>query len=375
MTSASPNTGSAAEPLSGILGESPAIVQLKGLIRQVAASDITVLVTGESGTGKELVARAIHELSSRRKAPIVTINCGAIPEGIFESEVFGHEKGSFTSADQRRPGYFELADRGTIFLDEVGETPLAVQVKLLRVIETGRFLRVGGTRELQVDVRLIAATNKDLTSEVALGRFRSDLYYRLKAVSIQLPPLRERPEDIPPLARHFAQEFATRSNRPESQFEPEALRLLQRGYWSGNVRELKNLVESLVALSPKPVIRADMVRERLAAETANPNLPVIITRSARELDADLVYHTLLDLRQEIGILRGMLQQLMGKRGKDIDATIAGAEVADSITLDEVEREQIRKILAENKGNRRESARALGIGERTLYRKLKEYGLE
>jgi DNA-binding NtrC family response regulator len=351
------------------------VVQLKSLIRQVAASDITALITGESGTGKELVARAIHELSPRRRAPMVTINCGAIPEGIFESEVFGHEKGSFTSADQRRQGYFEMADKGTIFLDEIGEMPLAVQVKLLRVLEAGRFLRVGGSRELQVDVRVIAATNKDLGVEVTVGRFRSDLFYRLKAVSINLPPLRERPEDIPTLARHFARDFSVRNNRPEPQFEPEALHLLKRGYWSGNVRELKNLVESFVALSPAPIIRAEIVRARLGSEAASPNLPMIVTRSSRELDNDLIYRTLLDLRQEISALRGSLQQLLVARGQEIDTHFAAAEVAETLNLGESEREQIRKALAKHQGNRRESARALGIGERTLYRKIKLFGLE
>ncbi|MFN3821022.1 MAG: sigma-54 interaction domain-containing protein, partial [bacterium] len=246
-------------PLDKIISQSPLMKEVKRVIEQVAASDITVLITGESGTGKELVARAIHSLSPRRKGPLLTVNCGAIPEGIFESEIFGHEKGAFTTALERRRGYFEQADKGSIFLDEIGEMPLPVQVKLLRVLDMGTFMRVGGSGEIKVDVRIIAATNKDLGLEVARGRFRQDLFYRLKAVNIILPPLRDRPEDIPLLVEHFAQEFAQRNRHPLPKFEPEAMELLQKQHWAGNVRELKNFIESLLALSRNEVITEEEI--------------------------------------------------------------------------------------------------------------------
>ncbi len=363
------------DPLDIILGNSPAILQVKSLIRQVAASDITVLVTGESGTGKELVARSIHELSPRRKEPLVTLNCGAIPEGIFESEIFGHEKGSFTSADHRRQGYFEMADRGTLFLDEIGEMPLQVQVKMLRVLETGRFLRVGGTKEIQVNERVIAATNKELGVEVANGRFRQDLYYRLKAVSIAVPSLRERPGDVRILAIHFASEFAERNGRPKPVFEPEALARLERHHWAGNVRELKNFVESLVALNQEPLITGDAVSSQLGYVMGSENLPMVITRPPEELDRELIYRTLLELRQELNSIKGLLQQMTQGGPHEVDYSFSSAEEIDAYTLDDLEREQIRRALADFNGNRRQAARALGIGERTLYRKIRQYGLK
>lgn len=360
--------------LDDILGQSPAIAQVKALVRQVAATDITVLITGESGTGKELVARAIHQLSARRRGPLVTLNCGAIPEGIFESEIFGHERGSFTSADQRRVGYFEMADRGTLFLDEIGEMPLAVQVKMLRVLEVGGFMRVGGTREIRVDVRLIAATNKDLGLETEAGRFRRDLYFRLKAVSIALPPLRERAEDIPILAEHFAAEFARRNRQPKPEFAPGCLSLMERAYWSGNVRELKNFVESLVALSPEGIITLEEVRRRLVTVSGSANLPVVVTQPQGEPERELIYRTLLELRQEIAAVKRLLQQLAGGYREPVYPPEDVVDV-ESSNLSEMEREQIKRVLTEMRGNRRKAARALGIGERTLYRKIRQYNLK
>jgi len=386
-----------------ILGNSIAIRQVKSLIHQVAPSDITILITGESGTGKELVASALHDLSHRRSGPLMTLNCGAIPEGIFESEIFGHEKGSFTSADQRRKGYFEMANRGTLFLDEIGEMPMTVQVKILRVLETGSFIRVGGSNEIKVDVRVIAATNKELGNEVERGRFRQDLYYRLKAVSIRIPPLRERVDDIPILANHFILEFSRRNKRPEPMFDAEALDMLRRHYWTGNIRELKNFVESLVALSSSRRLSTDLVSSQLGSDLHSSNLPVLLSRPSEEADRDLIYRTLLELRHELNVIKGLLQQQLQKDEREIGYPFTTAEEVETYAYDEVdkkevqnntlsnevnvgsaqqhlslndlEREQIQQTLSRFKGNRRLTANALGIGERTLYRKIKMYDLK
>ena len=363
------------DPLEQIIGTSLAIQQVKSLVKQVASSDITVLITGESGTGKELVANAIHYHSKRRGGPMLSPNCGAIPEGIFESEIFGHEKGSFTSADQRRQGYFELTHKGTLFLDEIGEMPLQVQVKILRVLETGSFLRVGGSVEVNVDVRVIAATNKDLGREVMQGRFRQDLYYRLNAVNISLPPLRVRIEDIPLLATHFVSEYTRRNNRPEPLIDPEAHRILQSRYWAGNIRELRNFMESLLALGKAEHIRAEDVRARLGDISSNPNLPVIVGRQADELNQELVYRTLLELKHDMNTIKGLLKQLLVEQTRPSDYHFTGAEEVEAYSLDELEKEQIIKVLNQFNGNRRRAAEALGIGERTLYRKIKQHNLK
>lgn len=386
-----------------ILGNSQAVRQVKSLIRQVAPSDITVLIFGESGTGKELAAKAIHDLSRRKSGPMMTLNCGAIPEGIFESEIFGHEKGSFTSAEKLRKGYFELSDKGTLFLDEIGEMPLSVQVKILRVLETNRFLRVGGSNEVEVDVRIVAATNRNLTYDVERGTFRRDLYYRLKAVSIEMPSLRDRVEDIPLLANHFLKEFSIRNNRPIPEFEREALPLLQQHHWTGNVRELKNFVESLIALSPAQVFTSEFIRSRLGTNfSSSRNLPVIMNRPQEEADRDLIYRTLLEMRHELNGIKGLLQELItqdkhfeypfrqdeevvtyspndfenlrSENGKIVEH---GENYSSQrqLSLDELEREQIRRTLAKFNGNRRLTAKTLGIGERTLYRKLKQYDIK
>ncbi|MFC2150512.1 sigma-54 interaction domain-containing protein [Calditrichota bacterium] len=363
--------------LDHILGESEPIARVKGLIRQVAPSDITVLVTGESGSGKELVTSAIHSLSERSRGPLISVNCGAIPEGIFESEVFGHEKGSFTSADQRRQGYFEMADKGTLFLDEIGEMPLQVQVKILRVLETGKFNRVGGSHEIGVDVRVIAATNKDLEMEANRGRFRQDLYFRLKAVNINVPPLRDRPEDIPLLVRHFTREFCTRNNRPCSSIEPHAVDLMKRHYWKGNIRELKNFVESMLALSQDDLVTMEDVRDNLDRQRGSLNLPVIVSKPAEDVDRDMIYSTLLELRYDINSIKALLQQFINQQAKppEYPTPFSDAQELEAYTLEDVEREQIKKILDEFNGNRRRAADALGIGERTLYRRLKHFGLD
>ncbi len=343
--------------------------EVKRLIKQVAGSDITVLITGESGTGKELVARAIHELSKRRNGPLVSLNCGAIPEGVFESEIFGHEKGAFTSASDRRKGYFEMAHRGTLFLDEIGEMPIQVQVKILRVLETGKFLRVGGSEEISANVRVLAATNKDLEKEVARGQFRQDLYYRLKAINLALPPLRDRSEDIPALVLLFADEFTSRNNRPTPEIDLEAMNLMRRHYWVGNVRELKNFVESLIVLSPKKRIEYEDVVARLNVSGGKSNLPVLLNRPIEDLDRELTYRTLLELRSDVYTIKEMLQRLLEVKTREIGVRFDSADDAEAFALDEMEHEQIMKALVEFGGNRRLAAKALGIGERTLYRKI------
>ncbi len=307
------------EKFGHLVGRSKSMETLFRQMEQVAPTRSNVLIVGESGTGKELVANALHENSPRRSERFLPINCAAIPGEILESELFGHEKGSFTGATGRKLGKFELADKGTLFLDEIGELPLDMQVKLLRVLEQREFMRVGGTENIKVDIRLIAATNQDLETGVEQGRFRSDLYYRLKVVTLSIPPLRERAEDIPILANHFLQTLARENGRESMRFSAEALKALLTARWEGNVRELRNLVESLVVLVPSEEIRMADLPEEYAAET----------------------------------------------------TVSGAEGPVS-TMVEIERQAIFRTLEQTGGNRTQAAELLGIGLRTLQRKLKEY---
>jgi len=355
----------------GMAGSGPAMQQVAALVRQVAPTDLSVLITGESGTGKELVARAIHASSRRASGPLITVNCGAIPEGIFESEIFGHEKGSFTGADRQRKGMFELADGGTIFLDEIGEMPHFTQVKILRVLETGEFMRVGGQAAIRVNVRVVAATNRDLARESARGRFRQDLYFRLKAVTVLLPPLRERREDIPELARTFAARFCQANGLPPARFEPEALDVLVGHYWQGNVRELKNLVESLVILAGGGRVTGGLVRNRLLEEGSSPHLPVL--RAPEEerptLNLELLQQMFFYLQRELAEIKTLLhEQLEQQRQVGEHFNLA------SLSVDELERDHIREVLAEHRGNRQRAARSLGISERTLYRKIRKHEL-
>ena len=318
------------EKFGQLVGRSRAMEALFRQMDLVAAARSNVLIVGESGTGKELVANALHENSPRRARRFLPINCAAIPSEILESELFGHEKGSFTGATSRKLGKFELADGGTLFLDEIGELPLEMQVKLLRVLEQREFMRVGGTETIAVDIRLIAATNQDLESAVEAGRFRSDLYYRLKVVTLKIPPLRERREDIPLLANHFLELFARENAREGLRFAPETMRVLVQRPWEGNVRELKNLVESLVVLTASDEIRVE--------------------------------HLPSEYREPLGE-----ESAAGVRAPD---GAAGAP----LTMDEIERRAILDALERTRGNRTQAADMLGIGLRTLQRKLKEYRL-
>jgi DNA-binding NtrC family response regulator len=335
-------------------------------------------VTGESGVGKEVIAKAIHAFSARASKPLVTVNCGAIPEGIIESELFGHERGSFTGTSEQRKGYFELADGGTIFLDEIGELPLSAQVKFLRVMENGEFVRVGSSLPRRVNVRVIAATNKDLETEVRTGRFRADLYFRLRSVNILVPPLRTRPEDIAELVGHFATDLSARNAIPFAGFSPEALQLLNGYAWPGNVRELRNLVESLLVLGKGRTVTAEDVRPYLK-EHMSPderNLPVPLAKSVEQAERELILRALLDIKGNLLEVRQEIAQL----GRSLETArqerdpMAVAENNRSLTLEEMERKMIVEALERYQGNRRSAARALNISERTLYRKIREYGL-
>jgi DNA-binding NtrC family response regulator len=374
---------------TGIIGESAPIQEVLVKIEQMAPVSSTVLIQGESGTGKELVAKGIHDLSPRRGQAFIAVNCAALPETLLESELFGHEKGSFTGAAERRLGRFELADGGTIFLDEIGEVPFSTQVKLLRVLESRSFFRVGGTQPIKVDVRVIAATNRDIKERVALGEFRDDLYYRLNVLNIYLPPLRERREDIPLLVRRFIREFAAQHDRPFRGITPEAMQRLVSAPWPGNVRQLRNLIESMVVLAPGTEIRASDIPADVL-EGPGTLLPVRIAQ--RELpshELEFILRNLVDLRRQIEELRRRLdepgQRLqvidLGDHGPVVDvvpepdhAEPAPVVYRAGMTMAEVEKAAIEAALRDAQGNRRRAAEVLGIGERTLYRKIKSYRL-
>jgi len=391
---------------SGIIGTSDGIRQVLDMIGQVAPVNISVLITGESGTGKELVAKAIHQSSKRNNDPLVVVNCGAIPEGIIESELFGHKKGSFTGAGEDRKGYFEEANKGTIFLDEIGETPLETQVKLLRVLESGEFMRVGEAKMRKTDVRIIAATNKDLRDLVKKGEFRQDLYFRLKTVTVHVPALRNRVEDIGPFVERFALEFTRSNDILYRGFMPDAVRVLKQYEWPGNVRELKNFVEKILVLEKGERITAEMVQKELTEvlpldSTYNPALPVVVSKSSDKAEIDLILRQLFMLKQDTEVIQKMLvsgaisqgdgkQSLSGlnplERGglsmpeKSMEIMEDGYrfirdDAIGELSIKELEEEAITRTLRFFNNNRRKTARSLGMSERTLYRKIEEFGLE
>jgi DNA-binding NtrC family response regulator len=376
---------------TGIIGESPAIQEVLVKIEQMAPVTSTVLIEGESGTGKELVARAIHDLSPRRGKAFIAVNCAALPETLLESELFGHEKGAFTGAAERRLGRFELADGGTIFLDEVGQCPPATQVKLLRVLEDRTFFRVGGTQAIKVDVRVVAASNRALKEEVALGRFRDDLFYRLNVLHIYLPPLRERRADIPLLVRRFIAEFAAQHDRTFRGITPEALQILVDADWPGNIRQLRNLIESMVVLAPEGEIRASDIPRDIRER--GRGLPVRVAGATRDVagqELEFIFRSLVELKLQVEELRRRLDEPpqrvevieVGPGSQTAPVATLEAEPAaegevlyrPGMTMADVERATIEAALRETKDNRRKAAEILGIGERTLYRKLKEYAL-
>ena len=389
---------------SGIIGSSDGIVQVLEMIGQVAPVDISVLILGESGSGKEIMAKAIHKASKRSNQALITVNCGAIPEGIIESELFGHKKGAFTGAGEDRKGYFEEANKGTIFLDEIGETPIETQVKLLRVLENGEFMRVGEAKTRKTDVRLIVATNKDLSKMVGSGEFRQDLFFRLKTVTILVPPLRKRPEDINAFLERFSLEF-TRSNDIRYRgFTPDAIRILKRYSWPGNVRELKHFIEKIIVLSKGERINADVVEKELedspSISNNNTALPVIIDKATNKAEIDLILRQLFMLKQDTELIQKLVlkndsvkKEVVMKNDigdfvqKNISIPEKSMEITEEfdyfinnhsigeISLKELEKEAIIRTLKFFNNNRRKTARSLGVSERTLYRKIDEYGLE
>ena len=390
---------------SGIIGTSEKIYEVLGMIAQVAPVDISVLITGESGCGKEIIARSIHKHSKRSQTPMVIVNCGAIPEGIIESELFGHKKGSFTGASNDRKGYFEEANKGTIFLDEIGEAPLETQVKLLRVLETGEYMRVGDSKIRRTDVRVIAATNKNLSDLVKKNQFRQDLYYRLKTVNIHIPSLRERVEDINPFVERFALEF-TRSNGIRYRgFMPDAIRVMKQYDWPGNVRELKNFVEKIMVLEKGERITADMVNRELADVIKEPlmeneRLPIAINKTSEQAEIDIILRQLFSLKQDTELIRAILSSdneqsflnvnpILPSEDLKIISSVAdpNMEVTEDgqplirddaigeILMKDLEKEAIIRTLRFFNNNRRKTAKSLGVSERTLYRKIEDYKLE
>ena len=390
----------------GIIGESDSIQEMLATIGQVANTNILVLITGDSGSGKEMVAQAVHKNSRRKFESLVTVNCAAIPSGIIESELFGHKKGSFTGATENRKGYFEAADKGTIFLDEIGELPTETQAKLLRVIEQGEFLRVGDTKTQKVDVRIIAATNKDLAEEVSKGNFRQDLYYRLKTVTIKVAPLRSHISDIYLYIERFGLEFTAKNDISFKGFSSEAISVMKKHTWPGNIRELKNSVESMIVMNRGKRITDAMVIKHLDLDefNINPNLPVFVSDDADKMERELILKQLLFLRQDVNELKQIMvgrtpsveepiqpanpalflppptqSEFIDYKGRtnieDGSATAIQDDALGELTMEELEHEIIERTLDKFKGNRRKTAQSLNISERTLYRKINDYGIK
>jgi DNA-binding NtrC family response regulator len=385
--------------ITGLIGESEPIRQVLVQVEQIAPVSSTVLIEGESGTGKELVARAIHRLGSRRNKSFIAVNVGALPETLLESELFGHEKGAFTGAAERRLGRFELAHGGTIFLDEIAEVPPSTQVKLLRVLEERELVRVGGVQAIPVDVRVVAATNAPLREAVERGSFRADLFYRLNVLRIYLPPLRERRDDIPMLVRRFVRELTSLHDRPFLGISAEALQLLVEYPWPGNVRELRNLIESMVVLAPGREIGPEDIPPQLRQSGATRFLPVNVGPIIRERmgsegrELEFILRSLVELKLQVEELRRRMDDITASsaqwrvnevRPAPVLPAFAGIEPRDSeappnvatikpgMSMSDIERAAIEVALRETRGNRRKAAEMLQIGERTLYRKLREY---
>ena len=413
----------------GIIGSNAELDHAINVAVQVANTDLSVLVTGESGVGKEKFSQIIHEYSTRKHGQCIAVNCGAIPEGTIDSELFGHEKGAFTGALSDRKGYFEVADKGTIFLDEVGELPLTTQVRLLRVLESGEFIRVGSSKIQKCDVRVVAATNLDMQKAISDGKFREDLYYRLNTVPIQVPPLRERGTDIYLLFRKFAVDFAEKYNMPAISLTDDARQLLMHYSWPGNVRQLKNITEQISILETTREVTKDVLASYLSTPR-NDSLPMLSNLSTKSdksfsNEREILYQVLFDMKKDMNDLKKLVNEIIQKGGVDLSSmntsdiqTIqtvfpeqyskftdvstphvvpssaslqqgVGASkikghrdiqdmeeyVEESLSLNDAEKEFIRKALEKNHNKRKYAARDLNISERTLYRKIKEYGLE
>ena len=391
----------------GIIGMSPLLNRDIEVAVQVARTDLSVLITGESGVGKEHFPKIIHAYSARKHGPYFAVNCGAIPEGTIDSELFGHEKGAFTDAKNEHKGYFEIADGGTLFLDEVGELPLQTQVRLLRVLETGEFLRMGSSQVRKTNVRVVAATNLNMRQAIDDGRFREDLYYRLNTVEIRVPALRERKEDIPLLFRKFAVDFCNRYQMPVLSLNDEATRLLQNSYWRGNIRQLKNLAEQIAVIELDHQINAETLRRYLPAEENQQGL--VLRTPTQEAGKDyshelgILYNMVMQNRKELQDMQERISELTSERKRELAHTekpgyrdseevpatptitisrpeeptrkpIEAEEIEASLRVEDGEKELIRRALEVTDGNRKEAAARLGFSERTLYRKIKEYGL-
>ena len=404
----------------GIIGTDPELDRAIGIAAQVAATDLTVLIMGESGTGKDVFPKIIHQNSARKHGQYFAVNCGAIPEGTIDSELFGHEKGAFTGAVGERKGYFEIADKGTLFLDEVGELPLSTQARLLRVLENGEFIRVGGSKVMKTDVRIVAATNVDLPLAIEKGRFREDLYYRLNTIPIHIPALRERKGDIPLLFRKFATDFAERNHIPAITMTPDAMKMMENYRWDGNVRQLKNVTEQISIMETDRTITAETLAKYLPVRVQS-NLPVLLPREDTPegmSERDLLYRVLFDMKKDIAELRAQVNNMSSGHPVETNYVQAtpvtqigdtvvtrvsqnepeGVEqeftefvpaeethvgvvspstttsMPETLSLEHHEKEMIIRALETHRGKRKDAAKALGISERTLYRKINEYGI-
>lgn len=393
-----------------IIGHSPLLDRAIDVARQVAATDITVLITGESGVGKEVFPQIIHQLSARKHGPYIAVNCGAIPEGTIDSELFGHEKGSFTGAVDSRKGYFEVVSGGTIFLDEVADLPLSTQVRLLRVLETGEFIKVGASKVLKTDVRVVAATNVDIAEAINKGKFRQDLYYRLSTVPIHIPPLRDRKEDIILLFKKFANDFAEKYRMPPLDLDEKSRQMLMQYRWNGNVRQLKNITEHISIIEPTRLLTPETLIKYLPAN--NRDLPVLYSSEHKHdiSEREILYKVLFDMKHDINELKKLVVDMLAKGEfnhevasdhqpfikqliQDVSRVESQQEEAvaetdtvemegfytpevvdESLSLQKKEIDLIRKAIEKHGGKRKDAARELGISERTLYRKIKEYDI-